>query len=59
MTHDTPRTAPESADRRWFTLDDTTWVTFEDYLHRPPVPKPRLEALLAQEPHLFADDADG
>jgi uncharacterized protein (DUF1778 family) len=41
------------ADRRWFTLDDAAWETFEDLLDRPAVIKPRLAELLSEEPRPF------
>src|SRR3954463_271705 len=41
------------ADRRWFLLDDAAWASFEDFLERPAVLKPRLRDLLTQESDLF------
>lgn len=44
------------ADRRWFLLDDAAWAAFEDSLERPPVVKPRLRELLAEESSVFVDE---
>lgn len=41
-----------TADRRWFTLNDTEWDALNDTLERPAVVKPRLHALLV-EPTAF------
>lgn len=43
------RTQPDPADRRWFVVDDERWQEVRDLLDRPPVFKPRLAALLADE----------
>jgi uncharacterized protein (DUF1778 family) len=41
------------ADRRWFMLDESSWVAFQDLLERPAVIKPRLAELLSEESDLF------
>jgi uncharacterized protein (DUF1778 family) len=41
------------ADRRWFMLDESAWVAFQDLLERPAVTKPRLAELLSEESDLF------
>lgn len=43
------------ADRRWFLLDEAAWSSFEDSLERPPVVKPRLRELLADEASVFSE----
>lgn len=43
------------ADRRWFLLNDAAWAAFEDSLERPPVVKPRLRELLADEADVFGE----
>jgi uncharacterized protein (DUF1778 family) len=42
-------TAQARADRRWFLLDEDAGESFADLLERPPVLKPRLQALLQEE----------
>jgi len=42
------------ADRRWFSLDEEAWETFNKLLDRPVVLKPRLNATLSQ-PDPFVD----
>lgn len=44
------------ADRRWFLLDEAAWAAFEDSLERPPVVKPRLRELLADQKSIFGND---
>lgn len=41
------------ADRRWFMLDESSWMAFQDLLERPAIAKPRLAELLSEEPDLF------
>lgn len=43
------------ADRRWFLLDEAAWSAFEDSLERPPVVKPRLRDLFADEASAFSE----
>ena len=43
------------ADRHVFVLDPKAWDELQDLLDRPPVPKPKIAALLAQ-PSILEQD---